>query len=181
MAEELGRPLITLPGPVAKESPAEEGPDRRRNPRYPFTAMAEVSELDSQTRIAGRCSDLACNGCYIDSISPFPVGSVVRVRLEREPRKFEAMGKIVYAHELMGMGIVFTSIKSEHLAVLQNWLAELSGEQLPEPETPARDPKAKIEVPANLPRVLNELINTLVRKKIISESEGATLLHHLVL
>jgi len=180
MPEELGRTLIILPGLDVKESPSGGVPERRSNPRYPFTAMAEVAELQSQTRISGRCADLAFNGCYIDSISPFPIGSAVRVRLEREPRKFEAMGKIVYAHESMGMGIAFTSIKPEYLAVLQNWLAELSGELSTEHETTHQDPKAEIEVAANLPRVLNELIKTLVRKQIISESEGATLLHHLV-
>jgi hypothetical protein len=179
MAEGLYKPLTTWPTPDATESPGADVPDRRRSPRYPFTAMAEVAELRSQARINGRCSDLSRDGCYVDSLAPFPVGTVVRVRLERERRKFEAAAKITYSLDSMGMGMAFSTVSPEHLVVLHSWLAELSGEPGIALETPAEEPEAELASSANLGRVLNELINTLVRKKVISETEAAILLRQI--
>jgi hypothetical protein len=173
------KPLVVLPGLAPNQSLSGHGPERRITPRFPFTATAEVAELRSQTRIAGRSSDLGFGGCYIDSISPFSVGTVVRVRLERESRKFEAMARITYAHSSMGMGMAFTEIKPEFLPVLKTWVAELSGEAPPISETTAESSGANVSAIANTRPVLNELINLLVRKKIISEVEGTTLLRQM--
>ena len=78
----------------------------------------------------------------------------------------------------MGMGLAFTEIKREHQAVLRSWIAELSGEQAPEPAASATETEPEagaIEANANMRLVLNELINLLVRKKIITENEGAAI------
>jgi len=75
------------------------------------------------------------------------------------------------------MGLVFTEIKPEHHAELQKWIAEVSGERSPESETLATNPGAGM-VPAigNLREILNELIDLMIRRRVISEKEGAGLL-----
>jgi len=55
----------------------------------------------------------------------------VLVRLEREKKVFEAMAKVMYAKYSMGMRLVFYRGQAEYQAVLQAWVAELSGEALP--------------------------------------------------
>jgi PilZ domain len=179
MARTLENPLSIVPGLAAKESRPGNLPERRTSARHPFTATAEIAELRSQTRIAGRSSDIGLGGCYIDSISPFSVGTAVRVRLECKSRKFEAMARITYAHASMGMGMAFTEIKAQSLAILQAWVAELSGELVPAPETALEDVEPDVTGLASTRPVLNELINLLVRRKIISDVEGSTLLRQL--
>ncbi len=177
MSEHSDKPLIVVPGPIRAASEMANGPERRQVFRYPFTATAEVMELRSQTRVAGRSSDLGLGGCYIDTLSPFSVGTLVRLRLARQQQVFETVATVAYAHVSMGMGLAFTETKPEHQAVLRAWVAELSGERLPEPEVVATEPESGM-VPTifHLQQVLNELVNVMVRKKIINETEGTALL-----
>src|SRR5579863_7034622 len=85
MSERSDKPIV-FAGPMIEEPPKSESPERRAQPRFPFTAAADVYELRSQTRVNGRCSDLSLGGCYVDTLSPFPVGAVVRIRMERDTR-----------------------------------------------------------------------------------------------
>src|SRR5579872_1145413 len=64
--------------------------ERRRTARYPFTGTLEAIELDSETRIQGRTADLSEGGCCMDTMSPFPARTLVRVRITKEKRSFEA-------------------------------------------------------------------------------------------
>jgi len=184
MAGNFNKPVVTLKSSGVSSAPAGESrpgnlPERRVTARHPFTATAEVAELRSQTRITGRSSDVGLGGCYIDSISPFAVGTVVRVRLECKSRKFEAMARITYAHPSMGMGMAFTEIKPEYLPTLKTWVAELSGDLVPMPESLPELVDLDSAGHATTRQVLNELINMLVRKKAISDAEGATLLRQM--
>lgn len=171
---------IVFPAPLREEPPKSGGPENRAQVRYPFTAAAEIFELRSQTRITGRCSDLGAGGCYIDTLSPFAVGAVVRIRMKNDTREFEAAAVVAYTHVSMGMGLAFTEIKREHQAVLRSWIGELSGEPVPEPAASATEPETgAVEGNANMRLVLNELIYLLVRKKIITENEGSALLRQM--
>jgi PilZ domain len=179
MSERSDTPIV-FTAPLPEEQPKSGVSENRAQVRFPFTAAAEIYELRSQTRVSGRCSDLSAGGCYIDTLSPFAVGAVVRIRLERDTREFEAAAVVAYAHVSMGMGLAFTEIKREHQAVLRSWIAELSGEHPHEPAAPAAEPETgAIETEANMRLVLNELIYLLVRKKIITENEGTGLLRQM--
>jgi hypothetical protein len=184
------------PGPAPKESGDVGVPERRIAQRFPFTAAAEVIDLRSKARVAGRSSDLGLGGCYVDTLAPFAVGAAVQIRLERDKREMEATGVVTCALVSMGMGLSFTNIKAEHQAVLKAWIGELSGETPAIPEevppkfeqgmraTTANDlegfPEESLPTTATSNRqVLNELINLMVRKKIISDNEAAALLRNL--
>ena len=161
-------------------------PERRVGLRYPFSAEAEIYEARSRARITGRCSDLALGGCYVDTPSPLAVGTEVKIRINHDGREFEAAAVVAYTHVQMGMGLAFTDIKPEHLRVLRSWIGNLSGDRSGEPAPSAEESARKSSTAtvepdgdANLRLVLNELITLLVRRKIISESEAAGLLHQL--
>jgi len=179
MSERSDMPIV-LPAPMPEESAKGGGPERRSQVRFPFTAAAEVYELHSQTRLTGRCSDLGSGGCYVDTLSPLPVGAIVKIRMERDMREFEAMAVVTYALVSMGMGLAFTEIKGEHQEVLRSWIAGLSGKQLPKPAVSTTVPEiGAIDANANMRLMLNELIYLLVRKKIITENEGSELLRQM--
>jgi hypothetical protein len=179
MSDRTDEPIF-LPVPFPEGPAKNDIPERRVGVRYPFTAAAEVSELRSKARVTGRCSDLGNGGCYVDTLSPFPVGAAVRVRVERDHREFEAEAVVAYAHVQMGMGLAFTEIRREQQGVLRGWIAELSGEQPAEAAvSPAQTESEDLEPNTNLRLVLNELITLLVRRKVITENEGTGLLRQM--
>ena len=183
-------------GPAPKESSEAGVPERRIAQRYPCTAAAEVIDLKSKARVTGRCTDLGLGGCYVDTLAPFAVGAAVQIRLARDKREMEATGMVTYALVSMGMGLSFTEIKPEHQAVLKAWIAELSGEKPAVSETvpPALEKEMPGEISHDLDpspeqgpaasaasnrQVLNELINLMVRKRLINEGEAAALLRQM--
>ncbi len=171
---------IVLPAPLPEEQAKGAVPERRMQVRFPITAAAEVIDLRSQTRVNGRCSDLGSGGCYVDTLAPFSAGTAVRVRIACDSREFEAAAVVTYAHVSMGMGLAFTQIKRDYQDVLRSWIADLRGEPPPEPAASTAGPEtAAIEANTNIQLLLNELITLLIRKKLITENEGAALLRQM--
>jgi hypothetical protein len=58
--------------------------ERRRAPRFPFIASAEVLSESAGTRLAARISDISATGCYVDTINPLVGGTPVRVKILTE-------------------------------------------------------------------------------------------------
>ena len=111
------------PGAVWSTSPR---PERRGVPRYRFTARAMVTELSSGTRLPTRTSELGLNGCYIDTLELFPVGTLVHLRILKGNGVFETSGRVLYCHAGIGMGIVFVDPTPDQREVLAGWVAELA-------------------------------------------------------
>jgi hypothetical protein len=100
------------------------GSERRRTPRYTFIASAELIEETSDVRIATRVSELSLYGCYLDMMNPFPVGTLVLVKISAGDAFFEAKSKIVYAQPNMGAGVVFLETDAQYQPILDRWLDE---------------------------------------------------------
>jgi hypothetical protein len=158
---------------AAVSSPAE----RRRNLRFPFSATVEATETKSGTKVIGRTSDLGLGGCYVDTLSPFPVGTEAKMRIIRESETFEAQVKVVYSSIGMGMGLAFVSAQPKQIRLFQRWLLELSGKSAPAEDTPETAPAEKTQTLKNV--VLSDLIMTLMQKKVLTEREGKDLLRKL--
>jgi len=173
MSEELNNKI----GGSAETDPHE----RRRHARHTFTATVEAVELKSQTRIQGRTSDLSRGGCYVDTINSFPAGSIVKMRLTKETRSFEAQAEVVYSLVGMGMGMKFTNAEPEQLWTVEKWMAELTGELLPEPElSQPFDPSCAQERVGNEEHlVLNELLMELMRQGVLSNFKCKAMLEKL--
>ena len=158
-----------LPSGTIERNPAE----RRQYARYPFTGTVEAFEPESQTRIQGRAADLSEGGCYVDTMSPFPAQTRVKVRITREKRSFESQATVAYSVAGMGMGLHFEAPDAQQLVTLKNWLDELSGEAMAE---------TRIEEKEDSPRetdrgsVLNELVSELMRKGVLAEGIGRGML-----
>ena len=98
--------------------------ERRSAPRYPLVLAAEVVELPRGAKLSARTADISRTGCYIDTLNPVPQGSQVRLRFTHHNEVFEAVGKVVYVSQGLGMGVVFVSAAPEHQAMLERWLEE---------------------------------------------------------
>ncbi len=167
---------------IQMDSSTERDPhERRRHTRYPLTVTVEAVEGKSQTRIQGRTSDLSRGGCYVDTISSFPAGSVVKMRLTKDARSFEALAEVVYSLMDMGMGVKFTSGDPQQLLTLEKWVGELSGKLLPESELPqSSDQSCSPASPGNVEyRVLNDLIAELTIQGVLSPEKSKAMLQKL--
>lgn len=156
--------------------------ERRRNLRFPFTASAEIIEAKSGARISGRTSDLGLGGCYVDVMTPFPIGAEALVKITRGTESFEAKVKVVFSQVGMGMGLAFVSAQPSQYRLFQRWMLEISGEATPlmEPAAPGKNKQSvesnKLEQGTDGNQFLYELLITLVRKKVLTEEEGMALL-----
>jgi PilZ domain-containing protein len=175
----MSSPNQTESNNAAEASPAE----RRRNLRFPFSAAVEVVETKSGTQLIGRTSDLGLGGCYIDTLSPLPVGTEAKVRILRDNESFEAQARVVYSSIGMGMGLAFVSAQPKQIRIFQRWLQEFSGQSVPAPDVPTEDdpetpPSEKTQ---SLLRnaVLSDLIMTLMQKNVLTDREGRDLLRKL--
>ena len=103
--------------------------ERRRTQRYTFIASAELIEEKTDVRIATRVSELSRHGCYLDMMNPFPVGTLVLVKISTGEDFFQAKAKIVYAQPNLGAGVTFLEVEKEQEPVLQRWLDESEKER----------------------------------------------------
>jgi PilZ domain len=163
---------------AAVASPAE----RRHHLRFPFSATVEAIEIKTGTKVAGRTTDLGLGGCYVDTLSPFPVGTETKIRILRENESFEAHAKVVYSLIGMGMGLAFVSAQPKQIRLFQRWLQEISGQPVPGQDSTSQ--KVSETAPAEQTQtlknvVLSDLIMTLMQKKVLTEREGKDLLRKL--
>jgi len=100
--------------------------ERRRAPRYPIIADAEVTEIASETKLAAKTSDLSVGGCFLDTLNPSPEGTDIAVRISHADTSFTARGRVVFVFPNMGMGVMFTDVPASQQAILEKWLTALS-------------------------------------------------------
>ena len=98
--------------------------DRRVAARYPLILAAEVTELDGSNALHGRSSNVSRSGCYIDTLNPMPVASLIQVRLRHGDAIFDASARVMYVCPGLGMGVMFDKdTAAAQLTILDRWLA----------------------------------------------------------
>ena len=65
-------------------SDQENGKNRRAHPRAKLSVPVEMYLQDSDAPLRAATADLSLNGCYIESIFPFPVGSTLELKIQLE-------------------------------------------------------------------------------------------------
>src|ERR1700693_6246419 len=109
---------------IQRNKPSQ--PAKRRSVRRcPLVASAEVTERRAGALLAARTSEMGLGGCYVDSLNPFPEGTLVGLRVLRDQGVFETKAKVVYSDPSFGMGLAFTEMAPDQRSVLETWLAEI--------------------------------------------------------
>jgi hypothetical protein len=109
--------------PMGAISHMEQQP-QRRTPRFPFSASAEVTRLDTGATESTKVNELSLYGCYLDTRAPLPRGAKVNIRIHSGGQFFEAPASVVYSQPTLGMGLAFRDVKPVFLGVLQKWLRQ---------------------------------------------------------
>ena len=100
--------------------------ERRRAPRYPLIAAAEIIEPQTNLRLRGRTSDLSLVGCYVEMRNALPESTQIRVQIIHDDVIFSALGAIAHCQPNMGMGIRFTDVQLDQHEILEEWLGGAS-------------------------------------------------------
>jgi hypothetical protein len=97
---------------------------RRRTPRYPFAAQAEVTEPISDKRIFARVKEISMNGCYLDMRDPLPTGKQIFVKIFTATDFFESSATVIYSQSNLGMGLAFREVSPHFMPTMHKWLLE---------------------------------------------------------
>src|SRR5580704_11821053 len=98
--------------------------ERRRAPRYPFIAMAEITDEMENARTSSQVSDLSQHGCYVEMMNPFPHGTNVLIEIYTETEFLEAHATVAYLEPKEGMGLTFSEMPPYFASVLNKWLKQ---------------------------------------------------------
>jgi hypothetical protein len=155
--------------------------ERRGTQRHTFTAAADIVELSSGARFSTRTTDLGPGGCFVDTTNPFPVGSKLRLKLNKGKSNFETAGTVVYSQYGLGMGVAFDELDDAQHMALAEWLSAVTGEPIFPPDL-ARVPKraSDFQHHAESPALVR-LVRLLIGKGVLTEAEGSSVLHDPVL
>ena len=109
--------------PKSPKSAAQIIADRRADPRYKFAAAARVVDKKSGAKVESRVSDLSREGCFVDAPQPFPLGTIVTLRITKDVKSFEAGARVVFSSVGKGMGLFFMTIDPAQRVILDEWLS----------------------------------------------------------
>jgi hypothetical protein len=101
--------------------------ERRRAARYPFIAMAEITDEQENARTSSQVSDLSLNGCYVELMNPFPYGTNVLIEIYTEMEFLETRATVARFEAKQGMGLTFDEISPHFASVLSKWLRQARG------------------------------------------------------
>jgi hypothetical protein len=162
-------------GAATRETGTKEA-ERRGADRHIFTASAEVVDMATGARFSTRTTDLGPGGCFVDTLSPLPVGSQVHVSVRKGQTHFRSEGTVVYSQDGLGMGIEFASLDATQEKALTTWLSELTGGRYV-PAVDLRQEKRAPKVSSVDHATITRLIHLLISKGLLSAAEGASVLH----
>jgi hypothetical protein len=81
-------------------------------------AGIDLTDLESEKHLAAHIKDLNLLGCLVETVTPFPEGTKVRLRISHAGTNFIAIGKVAHSRPSSGMGIAFTTIEPSRRANL---------------------------------------------------------------
>jgi hypothetical protein len=97
-------------------------PERRGHPRIKVRVPVELQVEGNDPPFRCATSDLSLDGCYIESMLPFPVGTEVELKLEITTTLL-ILAKVVTCDPQVGNGIHFTRMLPEDIEELQRFLS----------------------------------------------------------
>jgi hypothetical protein len=98
--------------------------EQHRAMRRPFAAKAEVVDVESERQVLCFTGNLSVFGCFVETPTPFPRETKVRIRINYRGATFVALGYVSNVRST-GMGIRFGAVEPAHQQTLENWLAQL--------------------------------------------------------
>jgi hypothetical protein len=170
-----------------------KGPDRRQFARHMCRIGAQIYLDNDSAEIPGIITDISLGGCYLEMLSPLPVGSMVRIALNPSDAPLSLSGKVRSSQNGFGMGVSFTGMGPNDFEKLRKFAPPTEDGPVAGyapappsrtvPQHPARESKppasarsygADDENPLDLTpaaEALDALVRLLLRKEIFTRRE----------
>src|SRR5215472_14858368 len=151
------------PRPVKKDMAAI----RRKHPRYPCIGGVELRQNENGPPAWGNISDISLTGCYVETTTTLPIGSMLWFHLRTHNLEIGGRGVVKTSHHAVGMGIAFLHLTAEDQQNLEFLIGTLAGIQEMRPEEkrtyvpadmPEHTPKSTVQAPPVDPGPLTEQI-----------------------
>lgn len=94
--------------------------EKRPATRYDFRCEAQFCKCGSNAPLRGFLSDISLSGCYMETLTPEPVGTQVEVLFQAAATRVRLPGVVRVVHPTMGMGIEFVELSPDAAKALQN-------------------------------------------------------------
>jgi hypothetical protein len=115
--------------------------DRRENPRFKITVPIELYLEGKDMPYRTATSDLSLHGCYIETIFPFPIGTVLELKLQLTGTLL-VLAIVATSDPQVGNGIKFTRILPEDVDELRAFL-EVAEKEAAEKDSADKDAAEK--------------------------------------
>jgi hypothetical protein len=156
--------------------------ERRQHERHAFSATAEVVDLASGARLSTRAADLNKGGCYLDMLSPLPIGSKVRIRISSDGGDLACTAVVRDSQPGMGMGVAFTDLNDAQNALIDSWIERLGSPGLAgHSPSPFSENIKSVPPPEQKEALAVKLIDLLHKKGLLSSNDVAALLRDRIL
>lgn len=96
--------------------------DRRQYPRYTVQVQIEIHPEGSLVPTRLETTDLSRSGCYIQMLTPLPVGLRVQATLWLADSVLVVRGRVVTRHPQFGNGIMFVDFEDQAEVLLNRYL-----------------------------------------------------------
>ena len=101
---------------------SNQQPSRQRSsPRVKVSVPVELRVPGNDIPHRGATSDISESGCYIETMFPFPIGTIFEMTLQIDGTIL-ALGIVVTCHTQVGNGIKFTKMLPEDQEQLRDYV-----------------------------------------------------------
>ena len=123
--------------PVQGATPTILPGNRRRWPRHKISFPIELRDERVQTPMRISATDVSGNGCYVETIMPMPLGTVLRVEFYLQEERITITAVVRTCDPGVGNGIEFTGMShaaKEHMQSYLDAIDPAMGVSAPSPE-----------------------------------------------
>jgi len=109
-------------GLLPKNSEPSAAPGRRRWSRHKIEMSITLHDEGTPIPIRVTAIDVSGSGCYVETLSPFPIGARLSAELWMGAERITALAMVRTSDPRVGMGIEFVGLKSEDQRRFQEYL-----------------------------------------------------------
>lgn len=91
----------------------EQTANRRKTSRHRLNCPVRLRERGVEAALTASVSDISLDGCYVETLQPFPMGTQLELTLNPPQGKIQASGSVCSVHLRTGMGVSFTGMDEE--------------------------------------------------------------------
>jgi len=180
------------PAPAAYVRDSWAGRERRQFARRACRIEAQLTTDGDSAGLPGKITDISLGGCYVEMLSPLPVGTAIQLSFKLDDAPLRLSGRVSSSQMSMGMGIAFTMMSPDHFEKLRQFAPPAGAPASPPTVAPAveppRVPQSRIAAPrasshslsasdsdpVDMPgtaEALDAIVRLLLRKGLLTRAE----------